>query len=422
MAQLSDDCFAFGGKLMTTDEALELLASRIVTVAGRQTLPLRKCPGRFLAADVVAAANVPPHDNSAVDGYAVHAADLASDTETRLPVTGRAAAGHPLDRLSGPGEAIRIFTGAPMPTGPDTVMMQEDCRAEEVDGQAYVTIRPGITAGANRRLAGEDIARGTTILTRGVRLRAQDIGLAASAGLTRLQVYRPLKVALMSTGDEIREPGKALPAGCVYDANRYVLLAALQGMHCDVRDYGILPDRFDVIRDTLAAAADECDLVITSGGVSVGEEDHVKAAVETLGSLNFWRLAIKPGRPLAMGQIGAVPFVGLPGNPVAVMVTFLRFARPLILQLSGCTDLAPNLFPVRSGFDHKKKKDRREFVSRAAAAVRGWWPGCEQISPRRCRHSFLAGGVRRVGRVAGGTDEIDSGSIVNFLPFSEVLQ
>jgi len=416
MAQLSDDCFAHGGQLMTTEEALARLAGRVVTVCEPQVVHLRAGHGRILAADLVATRDVPPHDNAAVDGYAVFFADLDAAGDTRLPVTGTAAAGHPLGRAAEPGEAIRIFTGAPMPDGPDTVMMQEDCRRQDGD----VVIRPGIRRGANRRAAGEDVAAGTTVLHRGHRLRPQDLGLAASLGLTRLTVYRRLRVAVLSTGDEVREPGTALPDGCIYDANRVTLHAALEGLGCAVTDLGIVPDRFDAIRGTLADAAADHDLIVSSGGVSVGEEDHVRSAVEALGSLHFWRLAIKPGRPVAVGQVGHVPFVGLPGNPVAVMVTFLRFARPLILKLAGASDLAPILFRVRAGFDHKKKANRREFVrARLVAAADG---GLVADKFPRDGAGILSSLVESDGLVELSEEvtELTAGTMVDFLPFNEV--
>jgi molybdopterin molybdotransferase len=420
MAQLSDDCFAHGGRLMPADEALAMLAARLVTVAEPEAVALDRAHGRILAADLVAARDVPPHDNSAVDGYAVFFDDLDPEGETRLPVTGRAAAGHALGRAARRGAAIRIFTGAPMPDGPDTVMMQEDCRLEGDRESPVVVIRPGIRRGANQRAAGEDVRAGATVLRRGRRLRPQDIGLAASLGLTRLTVYRALRVALMSTGDEVREPGAELPAGCIYDANRYMLRAALEGLGCAVSDLGILPDRFEPIRDALRGAAAGHDLIMTSGGVSVGEEDHVKAAVEALGALHLWRLAIKPGRPIAMGQVGRVPFVGLPGNPAAVMVTFLCFARPMIVRLAGGADVAPNLFRVRAGFDHKKKRDRREFVrARLVVAADG---GLVADKFPRDGAGILMSLVDSDGLVELPEEltELAAGTWVDFLPFSQV--
>ena len=358
MAQLSDDCFAFGGELMQTAEALALLTERLDVVVGIENVDLRHAAGRVLAADIVSGRAVPPHDNAAVDGYAVRFEDLVADTDTTLSLAGRIAAGEISDRPVGAGEAMRIFTGAAMPDGADTVLMQEDCRTED----GTVVIPPGIKQGANRRFAGEDIKTGETILTTGTRLRPQEVGLAASVGHATLSVFKPVRVALFSTGDEVRDVGTDLPPGSIYDANRYSVAAALERLGCIVDDLGILPDSYDVIHDTLKDAASGHDLIMTSGGVSTGEEDHVRAAVGALGQMHFWRLAIRPGRPLALGQIGAVPFIGLPGNPVAVLVTFMRFARPAILRLGGNRVTEPNSYRVRVGFPVKKKLGRREWL------------------------------------------------------------
>ena len=327
MAQLSDDCFAFGSALLTVAGALAEIEARVTPVVETETVPLSAAAGRILARDIIATMNLPPHDNSAVDGYAVAHADLIPDRNTVMPVTGRAAAGHPLDRPAHRGEAIRVFTGAPMPAGTDTVMMQEDCHVEE----GRVRLKPGLRKGANRRHAGEDIAEGEVALPAGQRLRAPDLGLAAALGHRELCVFRPLRVALLSTGDEVRDPGAPLPPGAIYDANRFMLAALLAGLGCAVSDFGIRPDREAALADTLAGACAQHDLIVTSGGVSTGEEDHVKSAVERLGTLHFCRLAIKPGKPLALGQIRGVPLIGLPGNPVAVFVTFAEIARPMIL-------------------------------------------------------------------------------------------
>lgn len=416
MAQLSDDCFAFGGELMRADEALAILAQRIAPVASVQSVALKAARGRILAKDIVAARNVPPHDNAAVDGYAVNFEDLSADGDTRLRVSGRVAAGQDLGRAVPRGEAVRVFTGAPMPQGVDTCFMQEDCRAEG----AFVLLPPGIKRGANRRKTGEDIKAGTTILSAGKRLRPQDVGLAASIGVTALEVYRPLKVAIFSTGDELREPGEATPPGAVYDANRYVLDGLLQQLGCAVVDLGILRDRRDTIAAALARAASDCDAIVTSGGMSTGDEDHIRAAVESLGAIHFWRLAIRPGRPVALGQVKGVPFVGLPGNPVAMMVTFLRFARPVLLRLNGATELAPHLFRVRASFEIKKKLGRREWVrARLSIADDG-----VKIAVRFPRDGagILTSLVEADGLVEL-PEELTSqpaGAMVDFLPFSEV--
>jgi molybdopterin molybdotransferase len=416
VAQLTDDCFAHGGRLMTAAEALALLAEKVGPVAGRESALLEAALGRILAEDVTAPADVPPHENSAVDGYAVFFDDLDPEAETRLPVTGRAAAGHPLGRPAKRGEAIRIFTGALMPEGPDTVMMQEDC----VEADGTVTVRPGIKRGANRRRRGEDIEAGSLVLRRGLRLRPQDLGQAAAVGRRELPVSASLKVALFSTGDELREPGGPLDPGCIYDSNRYTVGGLLRGLGCKVSDLGILADRHAVIEQALGEAAAAHDLIVTSGGVSVGDEDHVKQAVEALGKLHAWRLAIKPGRPIALGQVGRVPFVGLPGNPVAVVVTFLNIVRPMVLRLMGGRDLTPHHFQVAAAFDYKKKKDRREWVrARLESDGRGGW---RAVKFPRDGAGILSSLVESDGLVElpEGLTQLQAGTLVDFLPFSEV--
>ncbi len=416
MAQLSDDCFAQGGKLMRAEAALELLGRSVVRVTESEAVTLDAALGRILAEDVVAPRDVPPHDNSAVDGYAVHFDDLDPERDTVLPVTGRAAAGHPLGRAARRGEAIRIFTGAPMPAGPDCVMMQEDC---EVDG-ARVVLRPGLKRGANRRARAEDIAAGQTVLHAGVRLRPQDLGQAAAVGRRELLTSKLLRVALFSTGDELREPGVPLAPGCIYDSNRAIIHGLLAGMGCAITDLGILKDRAASLRAALETAAQDHDLVVTSGGVSVGEEDHVRAAVEALGRLHLWRLAIKPGRPIALGQIGAAAFVGLPGNPVAVMVTFVTIVRPMILRLMGGTGLTPHHFRVPADFSHKKKKDRREWLR--ARLVGDGASGWRAVKYPRQGAGILSSLVASEGLVALPEEItlIEPGTLVDFLPFSEV--
>jgi len=358
MAQLKDDCFAFGDALTPFADAIADLNNRLETVVDVEAVPTVETLGRILAEDIVSDRAVPPHDNSAVDGYAVFYEDLNADGETRLPVTGRVAAGHPLGREAVRGEAVRIFTGAPMPNGMDTVFMAEDT---SLDGDVVI-LPNGLKHGSNRRFAGEDVKIGDTIIRAGKRLRPQEIGLAASVGRDKLKTFKRLKVAVFSTGDEVRDPGGDAPAGCIYDANRYAVMSLLMGMGCAVTDLGILPDDKDAIIAALDAAKSDHDVLMTSGGVSAGEEDHVKSAVESLGSIHFWRLAIKPGRPIALGQVGDASFIGLPGNPVAAMVTFLMIAQPVLRRLSGETGYQPNRFPVVSGFDYKKKPNRREWV------------------------------------------------------------
>jgi molybdopterin molybdotransferase len=372
MAQLSDDCFAFSGPLLPLADAERLIGDRVAPVSGSETVTLREAAGRVLAEDVVAPVNLPPFDNSAVDGYAVRADDLDSVRESRLAIVDRIAAGHATHHALESGEAIRIFTGAPMPTGADTVFMQEDCRVED----GAVIVPPGLHRGANCRLAGEDIRAGTVALPAGLRLSVQHVALAAALGLSALEVRRRLRIALFSTGDEIVEPGTPLPRAALYDSNRYLLAGLLERVGAQVTDLGILSDDRQRLAGALAAAAVDHDLVITSGGVSTGEADHVRAALESIGRIVFWRLAIKPGRPVAMGVIrGAnrgdgTAFVGLPGNPVAVFVTFVRVVRPLLLRLAGALPEPLIALPARSAFSYKKRKGRREYVRVKLRATR----------------------------------------------------
>ncbi len=416
MAQLKDDCFAFGGDLMSLEDALADLSARIGPVMGPEQVPLAAALNRIMSQDIVAGRDVPPHDNSAVDGYAVYFDDLDPDGDTRLAVTGRIAAGHPLGRDAKRGEALRIFTGAPMPEGPDTIFMEEDC-SEEGD---EVTLPPGLKRGSNRRDAGEDVKKGTVIIRAGQQLRAQEIGLMASVGISDAPVYERLRVAVFSTGDEVCDPGDDAPDGAIYDANRYAIRALLEGLGAAVTDLGILKDDEAAITKALEVAAPDHDLLVTSGGVSTGEEDHVKAAVGALGQIHFWRLAIKPGRPIALGQVGGAAFLGLPGNPVAAMVTFMIIGRPLVLRLSGAADITGVRYPVESGFDYKKKAGRREWV-RVKLETNG------QGRLVAMKHPSSGAGILTSMVEADGLVELaedieasEKGAIVDFLPFSEV--
>jgi molybdopterin molybdotransferase len=357
MAQLTDDCFAFGGPLLPIERMEQLIAERVTPVAETETVALKDARGRVLANDVIAPINLPPFDNSAVDGYAVRHADLG-DGETRLAVADRLTAGRAAAHAVRRGEAIRIFTGAPMPPGADTVFMQEDVRTEP----GAVFVPPGLKLGANRRLAGEDVENGSVALCAGRRLQPQDLSMAAALGLRELPVRRRVRVAIFSTGDEIVEPGAALPPAGLYDANRHLLGAMLANLGAQVNDLGILRDDPDALSAKLVEAAQGHDLVLTSGGVSTGEADYVKDAIGAAGSLVFWRVAIKPGRPVAMGVLRGTAFVGLPGNPVAVFVTFARVVRPLLLRLAGAVPEPLIALPVKSGFPYKKKTGRREYV------------------------------------------------------------
>lgn len=423
MAQLSDDCFAFGGDLILTADALSRLEEIVGPAPERENVSLSQANGRILAFDVKSEVNVPPHDNAAVDGWAVYFDDLNEEQETSLPWHERIPAGIQELKSCPRGMAVRIFTGAPMPkgekggSGPDTVLMQEDCR--EIDGRVFIP--PGIKRGANRRKAGEDIKVGDFILSAGRRLKPQDIGLMASVGFTQVQVYCPLRVGIFSTGDEVVQPGKPLSSGGIYDSNRFMIISLLQRLGCEVSDLGILPDSPAVIRESLDNASSKYDALITSGGVSTGEEDHVKAAIEKLGSIYLWRLAIRPGRPIALGQIGHVPFIGLPGNPVAVLVTFLCFARPLLLRLSGVCDVSPRRYPVIADFDYKKKKGRREWLRVRLRTLPDGRISAEKFE--RDGAGILSSAVFAEGLIelAEEVDKVKKGMTVDFLSFNEMM-
>ena len=421
-----DDCFRASKEPITVAEAIARFSEILGGIGQSEKVPVRGALDRILASKLTAQYDIPPHDNSAVDGYAVYYDDLTKGAEARLPVTGRIAAGHPLNRPAKRGEAVQIFTGAPVPEGdgddgPDTIFMVEDIK---VDGD-NVVLPAGIKQHANHRKKGEDVKMGEVILTPGHKLRPQDISMAASLGYGEIEVCRRLRVAVFSTGDEIQDVGAPLVAGCIYDANRYSIISMLERLGCDVTDVGIFPDVPGDIRAGLWQAADDHDLLVTSGGVSKGEEDHIKAIVEDLGALNFWNLAIKPGRPIALGHIERegvqVPFVGLPGNPVAVMVTFLRIARPLILLLSGASELEPNLFQVPAGFDFKKKPGRREWL-RARLEQDG------ANKPVAIKYEADGSGIISSMVESDGLIElseecegITEGELIDFLPFSEVM-
>jgi len=425
MAQLTDDCFAFEGPLLPVDEAERIIRERIVPVAGVETVALAAANGRVIAADIVAPIDLPPFDNAAVDGYAVRHADLDAAGETRLAVAERVTAGRAAAHAVAAGTAVRIFTGAPMPAGADTVFMQEDVRTE---GDAVI-VPPGLKRGANRRLAGEDVRAGALVLPAGRRLRAQDVALAAAMGLTKLAVRRRVRVAVFSTGDEIVEPGTARPAPALFDANRYLLTGLIERLGAQSTDLGILPDDPDALARGLAAAAVDHDLVVTSGGVSTGEADHVRRAVEAVGRLVFWRVAIKPGRPVAMGVIpnssasageGAA-FVGLPGNPAAAYVTFARVVRPLLLRLAGAEVLPLLALPVRAAFAYRKKKGRREYVRVKLV------PAADGVA-EAVKHAQEGAGVITSLTETDGLIElpedatsVEPGATVGFLPYAALV-
>ena len=315
---------------------------------------------RVLAEDVVSPLDVPGHDNSAMDGWAVRFADLGGDGEVTLKRVGESFAGNPFGGTLGAGEAVRIFTGAVMPRGADTVVMQE--RAREVDGGVAIAAGAVAKAGTNRRFAGEDLKRGAVVFRRGQPLRPAELGMLASLGINEVGVYRKLRVAFFSTGDELRSIGQPLAEGQIYDSNRYTLYGMLTRLNCDIVDMGVVPDIPDALERAFATAAANADVVITSGGVSVGEADFVKALLDKLGEVLFWKIAMKPGRPLAYGRIGGAHFFGLPGNPVSVMVTFYEFVRDALLMLQGRADVAPlPLFKATLAAPIRKAPGRTEF-------------------------------------------------------------
>lgn len=340
--------------LTSLPEALEQILGGVATVTETRRRPLLDALGAVLATDVVSAVQVPPDDNSAMDGYALRTADAPGP----LPVSQRIPAGTIGGQLQ-PGTAARIFTGAAIPPGADAVVMQEVCSV--VDG--HVRVEAEVECGQNIRSSGQDIRQGETVLTAGRILRAQDLGLLASIGVAEVEVFRPLKVAVLSTGDELIDPGAGeLMPGQLYNSNRYTLAGLLRGMGVDVVDGGIIPDDPTATAEALESAARQSDCVVTSGGVSVGEEDHVKNQVERLGKLDLWKLAIKPGKPLAYGSIGGTPFVGLPGNPTSVFVTFCLVARPFLRKLQGISEPELPTIRARADFSTRKPLIRQDYV------------------------------------------------------------
>lgn len=413
-APLRSDCFAADEAIISAEEALARISAAAETAVGTETCFLPEALGRVLAKDIHAPFDLPPYDNAAVDGYAFRYQDYLSASQAPRKVTGYSKAGHPFTGDAGDG-IVKILTGAAMPAGFDTVAMIEHVRR---DGDTVI-LPPGLTQGENRRLAGEDIRKGQLLLVRGHRLRPQDIGYLASVGIAEIEVFRRLRVALFSTGDELLEPAEAPKPGRLHDSNRYMLLAALQSWGCEVSNLGILPDREQEVAAALAAAADNHQLIVTSGGVSMGDEDHVRKVLARIGQIHFWRIAIKPGKPLALGQIGRSAFVGLPGNPVSALVCSLIFLRPLLYKLSGAAPLSPLYFPAIANFTFEKKPGRREWLrGRYHPAEDG--PGTVEIYPSQ-GSGILSSTVFANGLVEISEDcrYIRKGDSIKFIPFSE---
>jgi molybdopterin molybdotransferase len=412
--------------MLSVDEALDILLAAprpLVDSTAAERIPTLSANGRILADAQVSQLNVPPADNTQMDGYAVRAADCAGDAAglsglPRLPISQRIPAGHVGAPLQA-GTAARIFTGAMIPEGADAVVMQEMC---EADGDA-VLIKHAPAAGEWVRRAGEDIRSGSVILPAGTRLRPQHLGLAASVGLETLPVLRKLRVAVFFTGDELAMPGQPLKPGAIYNSNRFVLRGLLENLGCEISDYGIVPDNREATREALRVAAQGHDLILTSGGVSVGEEDHVKPAVEAEGRLNMWQIAMKPGKPLAFGEVrraagGTAFFIGLPGNPVSSFVTFLIFVRPFILHQQGvaASGLAPQAIAMRADFDWPKADRRQEFL-RARINASGGLDLFPQQGSGVLTSTVWGDGL--VDNPAGKT--IAKGDALRFLPFSALL-
>jgi molybdopterin molybdotransferase len=407
--------------LLSLDDALPQLLAQAKPLEALQTVSTFDADGRVLAQDVTSALQVPPQDNSSMDGYAVRAADCAQ-LGAVLRVTQRIPAGTHGTQLNA-GEAARIFTGAPIPPGADAVVMQEDCEA--LAGE-QVQVNKAVPAGQWVRRSGEDVTRGATVLKQGTRLTPAELGLAASIGLAQLQVSARPRVALFSTGDELVMPGdvapEAMPAGAIYNSNRFFLRAMLQRLGCEVTDLGIVPDKREATVAALRDAAQHHDLILTSGGVSVGEEDHIKPAVEALGELNLWQLAIKPGKPFAYGKVNreaqgdACHFMGLPGNPVSSFVTFLLLVRPFVLALQGVTQTEVKRSDMTAHFDWPRADKRREFLRVKRNAQRGL-----DLFPNQSSGVLTSAvwGDGVVDNPAGQT--ISKGDTVRFISFAEWL-
>jgi molybdopterin molybdotransferase len=396
------------------DAALAELLAHAAPLAGGDTVTTWNADGRVLQTAAVSPLQVPPQDNSAMDGYAVCCADVPQ-AGTVLPVLQRIAAGSAGEPLA-PGSAARIFTGAPVPPGADAVLMQEDCEALEGAVRINAVPHPGQWI----RRAGEDITLGSEVLAAGTRLTPAELGLAASIGLATLQVARRPRVALFSTGDELVMPGEVAPQdmrpGAIYNSNRFFLRAMLQRLGCEVSDFGIVPDQRDATIAALREAAEGHDLILTSGGVSVGEEDHIKPAVETLGRLDLWQIAMKPGKPFAYGRIANAHFMGLPGNPVSSFLTFAVLVRPFLLRLQGVADVAPKTIAARADFPCAKADKRREFL-RVRHNEAGGLDLFANQSSGVLTSAVWGDGV--VDNPAGET--IAAGDTVRFISFAELL-
>lgn len=417
--RLLDDCFLHDKDRLRHDEALALLRERLVPVVDKIEVEIARARGFVLAQEIIAPRNIPAFDNAAVDGYAFAYDSLQADAETWLKVSARIPAGEGSPQPLSSGTAVRIFTGAVTPHGADTVIMQEDAITEQRDGDAWVQVPAGVKPDINLRHAGEDQAQGCVVLKQGTLLGPFELAAIASTGLDRVRCYEPLKIALISTGDEIVRPGDVLEPGQVYDANHVLLSSLLGGLNVEITDLGILGDDGTLVKDTLLKAAQDHHLIVSSGGVSRGEEDHIVATLNEHGTLHAWQLAIKPGRPLAFGQIGETVFLGFPGNPVAVAVCFLLYGRMVCAALGGAPWQEPKRFRVKAGFEMKKKPLRREFL-------RGWLEQDKDGAWVAQKYARDGSGLISSLVAAGGLIElaedltqVNLGDEVAFIPFSE---
>jgi molybdopterin molybdotransferase len=395
--------------LLSVDEALAQLLAGAAPLSGIEDIPALEASGRVLARAQRSTMDVPPLDNSAMDGYAVRTKDVVPGA--RLRVTQKIMAGS-VGRPLEPGTAARIFTGAPIPAGADAVVMQEDTQP---DGD-FVSIKKIPRSDEWVRYIGSDIRKGTEILPAGKRLAPQDTGLAASVGIRTLPVFRRVRLGLFFTGDELVMPGEPLAPGRIYNSNRFTLRGLAQAFGCETRDYGIVPDSLEATREVLRRAAGECDVIVTSGGVSVGDADYVKPAVEAEGRLLMWRISMKPGRPLAFGSVGAASFIGLPGNPVSSFVTFLIFVRPFLLRTQGISSIQPRTIDARADFDWLDPDARREFL-RARWNAQGGLELYPTQDSAVLTSTVWADGL--IDNPAGHA--IGKGDVVRFLPYSELM-
>lgn len=412
---MKDPCFNASDKMITADEAVEFLLAQAQPTDITEIVATGEALGRVLANSQTSKVTVPPADNSAMDGYAVSVADFSDKETTCLQVTQRIPAGV-MGKSLAKGTAARIFTGAPVPPGADAVVMQEYC--QQSGDEVVIKHRP--KPGENIRRAGEDIREGDVVLEAGSRLRPQDMGLAASVGLAKLPVYKRLRVGIFSTGDELVMPGEALGPGQIYNSNRYTLTGLLQTVGCEIIDLGTVEDTLDATCDALLQAASQADLIVTTGGVSVGEEDYIKLALEKLGKVEMWRVAMKPGKPLAYGHVGDTAFIGLPGNPVSVFATFCLFARPYILKRQGVLKPLPQQLRVKAMFEWKKAGPRREFV-RARLATDEDGNACAELYPSQSSGVLMSTVWANGLLVIPENTTVDRNDLVTFIPFSELL-